>query len=61
MRVLLDIGSKLGYRVECEGGGLEYDGSGGGGLDDEGGVRGVGLKGQLGRRFHTRISDTELG
>ena len=36
----LRIGSKLGYRVECEGGGLEYDGDGG--FDDQGDV------GQLG-------------
>ena len=57
----MDIVSELGYRVECEGGVLEYDGGGGCGLDDEGGVRGVGLEGQFGRRLHTWISDSNLG
>ena len=57
----LDIGSKFGYRVECEGSGLEYDGGGGGGLDDECGVRGVGFDGHFGCRPHTWILELQLG
>ena len=57
----LHIGSKLGFRVECEGGGLEYDGGEGVGLDDEGGVCGVCFEGQRGCRLHTRISGPQLG